>query len=47
MKVRANEILKQVEIVRRGVLLLEVEKIKEQFVPDFKQYGGGAARKKG
>ena len=46
LKVRADEILKLTAMVRRQAYLLEVEEQKKQYVPDFKQYGGGAAGKK-
>jgi hypothetical protein len=47
LKIRADEILKLTEAVRRQVYLMSVEKEKEQYTPDYKQYGGGAAGKKG
>ena len=46
LSVRSEEIIKLVEIVRRQVYMLEVEKINEKYTPDFRQYGGGAAGKK-
>ena len=46
LRVQADEILRLTEMVRRELYMLEVEKAKERYVPDFKQYGGGAAGKK-
>ena len=45
LKVQVDEILRLTEMVRREVEMLEVEKAKEQYVPDFRQYGGGVAGK--
>lgn len=46
LKEKTDEILRLTETVRRLAYALESDKEKGQYVPDFKQYGGGAAGRK-
>jgi hypothetical protein len=43
LKPKADEILQLTELVRKQAYRLADNKPKETYVPDFKQYGGGAA----
>lgn len=47
LKVKADEILRLTELVRREAVLLEQKQITDKYTPDFGKYGGGAAGKKG
>ena len=46
LKVKADEILQLTEMIRKQAYRLADSNHVETYVPDFKQYGGGAAGKK-
>jgi hypothetical protein len=46
LKVKADEILRLTELVRKQAYRLVDTKPTDAYTPDFKQYGGGAAGKK-
>jgi hypothetical protein len=46
LQVKADEILRLTELVRREAVMLEQKQTTGKYTPDFRQYGGGAAGKK-